>query len=130
MHARQFRGLLAIAMFAPAMGCAASVRPDGELSTFREGTTARVTNNGWLDINVYAWRAGARMRLGTVGGQSTKVFRLPHYLVDARGVQIFVDAIGSEQSYRTEVIPVARGQQIDLVVLNRLTMSHYAVFDP
>ena len=129
MHARQFRGLLTIAMLASAAACARSARPGNESSTLQGVTTARITNNNWLDVNVYAARAGSRLRLGMVGGQNTEVFRLPRHFVDARGVQILIDPIGSPQSYQTELISVAPGQQIDVVVQQRIAMSHYSVFD-
>ena len=130
MRARHFRGLLAIAMLATAMGCVRSGRSGDQRSTFRDITTARITNNGWLDVNVYASRAGTRQRLGTVSGQNTETFRLPGDLIDARGIRIFIDPIGSPQSYQTEFIPVAPGQRIDVVVQHRIGMSHYSVFDP
>ena len=97
---------------------------------FDEIATARITNNAWLDVNVYASRAGARQRLGTVTGQKTEVFELPRSFVEARGVSIFIDAIGSPQTYQTDVIPAGPGQQIDVVVQQRLAMSHYSLLSP
>lgn len=92
--------------------------------------TARITNNGWLDVNVFASVSEARQRLGTVTGQNTQVFTLPDRLIDARGLRIHIEPIGSEQSYQTDLIALGPGQQIDLVVQQRLSMSHYSVVDP
>lgn len=130
MHARQFRGLIAIAILTLATGCARSGRSTPGLIAFDEIATARITNNAWLDVNVYASRAGARQRLGTVTGQKTEVFELPRSFVEARGVSIFIDAIGSPQTYQTDVIPAGPGQQIDVVVQQRLAMSHYSLLSP
>lgn len=129
MRAPQFRGLLAIAMLLSAVGCARAGQAGDPSPRMQDITTARVTNNGWLDVTVYALRGASRQRLGTVTGQNTQVFRLPRNLVDARGVQLYVDPIGSPHGYRTDLIAVAPGQQIDLVVQQRISMSHYSVFD-
>lgn len=130
MHARQLRGIIAIAMLALVMGCARSGRSAPGPIAFDEIATARITNNGWLDVNVYASRSGSRQRLGTVTGQNTEVFELPRSFVDARGLSIFIDAIGSPQTYQTDVIPAGPGQQIDVIVQQRLAMSHYSVLTP
>ena len=130
MHARQLRGIVAIAVLALAAGCARSGRSGPDLGAFTEVATARITNNGWLDVNVYASRSGSRQRLGMVTGQNTQVFELPRSFVEARGIRIFIDAIGSPQTYQTDVIPAGPGQQIDLVVEQRLAMSHYSVGTP
>jgi hypothetical protein len=130
MYARPYRGLIAVVPLVMAMGCARSGRSGPDVVPFDEAATARVTNNGWLDVNVYAARSGTRQRLGTVSGQATQVFELPRSFVEARGVRIFIDAIGSPQSYQTDVIPAGPGQQIDVVVQQRLAMSHYSVLSP
>lgn len=130
MHARSFRGIIAIAILALATGCARSGRSAPGLIVLDEMATARITNNGWLDVNVYASRSGSRQRLGTVTGQNTQVFELPRSFVEARGLIIFIDAIGSPQTYQTDLIPAGPGQQIDVVVQQRLAMSHYSVLSP
>jgi hypothetical protein len=130
MHAGQFRGFMAIAILALAMACTRSGRVKPGMTAFDEIATARITNNAWLDVNVYASRSGSRQRLGTVTGQNTEVFELPRSFVEARGVSIVIDAIGSPQTYQTDVIPAGPGQQIDVVVQQRLAMSHYSVLSP
>lgn len=130
MHIRQFRGIFVIAILALTMGCARSGRSASDMIAFDEMATARITNNGWLDVNVYASRSGSRQRLGMVTGQNTRVFELPRSFVDARGLSIFIDAIGSPQTYQTDVIAAGPGQQIDVVVQQRLAMSHYSVLSP
>ena len=129
MRARQFRGLLATAMLLSAVACARPGQAGDPSPSMQDITTARITNNGWLDVNVYASRGGSRHRLGMVTGQNTQVFRLPRNLVDARGVRLVIDPIGSPHGYETDLIAVSPGQQIDLVVQQRISMSHYSVFD-
>ena len=130
MYARQFRGTLVLALVALASGCARSGPAHAGTLAIEAIATARIINNGWLDVNVYATRSGARQRLGTVTGQNTEVFELPRSFIASRGLQIFIDAIGSPQTYQTDLIPAGPGQQIDVVVQQRLSMSHYSVLSP
>ena len=129
MSARPFRGLLAIALLLSAVACARSGQAGDPSPSMQDITTAKITNNGWLDVNVYVSRGGSRQRLGMVAGQNAQVFRLPRALVDARGVHLFIDPIGSPHGYQTDLISVSPGQEIDLVVQQRISMSHYSVFD-
>lgn len=130
MRTRLFRSTIVLAILASAMGCMRSARSQAGATAFDAITTARITNNGWFDVNVYATRSGSRQRLGTVTGQHTEVFQLPRSYVDARGLMIFIDAIGSPQTYQTDLIPAGPGQQIDVVVQQRLAMSHYSILSP
>jgi hypothetical protein len=93
-------------------------------------TTARITNNNWLDVRVYGVQGGSRNVIGTVRSFGTEVFELPSQFVATRGLRIFVDPIGSRQSYQTDLIPIWPGQMIDLVVQNRIQLSHYSVRGP
>lgn len=130
MRPRHFRVLFALAMVASTIACARLGRAKDGSSVMRHAATARIINNGWLDVNVYASVSESRQRLGTVTGQNTHVFTLPDRLIDARGVRIHIDPIGSEQTYATDLISLGPGQRIDLVVQQRLAMSHYSVVDP
>jgi hypothetical protein len=44
-------------------------------------TYVRITNQSWLDMNVYVLRSSQRIRLGTVGANQTQRFTLPQNLV-------------------------------------------------
>ena len=129
MRPRGFHGLLAIAMLLSAVACARAGQGGDQSPSMQDITTARITNNGWLDVNVYASHGGSRQRLGMVTGQNTHVFRLPRNMLDARGVRLVIDPIGSPHGYQTELISMSPGQQIELVVQQRISMSHYSVFD-
>lgn len=130
MYARQVRAPLVMALLALVLGCARSGRTPAGAIAIDAIATARITNNGWLDVNVYATRSGARQRLGTVSGQDTEVFELPRSFIAARGLQILIDQIGSPQTYQTDLIPAGPGHQIAVVVQQRLAMSHYSVLSP
>jgi hypothetical protein len=123
------RGITPLVALALATGCIHRGRP-ADAATIPAITVARVTNNNWLDVRVYGVRAGSRERIGIVRSFDTQVFELPEHLVQTRAIQLYVDAIGSRQSYQTDLIQVWPGQRIDLVVQQRLAQSYYSVSDP
>lgn len=86
-----------------------------------------VTNNNWLDVNIYAVRAGARSRLGTVTSLSTGTFAVPPTMVANGAVMLLTAPIGSPRTHRTDRIMVGAGDRIELNVENSLSLSHYTV---
>lgn len=127
MRANHLRAIIALVALATTAGCMRRGRPEAPASAV---TIARITNNNWLDIRVYADRGGPRERIGLVRSFETQVFELPRHLIEARSLRLYVDAIGSPQSYQTDFIQVWPGQLIDLVVQERLVQSYYSVLDP
>lgn len=112
-------------------GCMRRARPaDPDSPTVPVVTIARITNNNFLDVKVYAVRSGSRERIGIVRSFETQVFELPRHMLELPGLRLHVDPVGSPQSYQTDVIPAWPGQLIELVVQERITQSHYAVFPP
>jgi hypothetical protein len=112
------------------MGCIHRGRAADTIPAIQAITRARVTNNHWLDVGVYAVRSGSRERIGIVRSFDTQLFELAPHLIETRGIRLYVDPMGSQQSYQTDFISVSPGQLIDLVVQDRLAQSHYSVFDP
>jgi hypothetical protein len=131
MRANYLRGIIAVVALATTTGCIRRGRPTDPASTaVQPATIARVTNNNWLDIRLYAVRAGSRQVIGVVRAFETEAFELPRHLLAAHGIQLYVDPIGSPQWYQTDVISVSPGQVIELVVQERLAQSHYSIFYP
>jgi hypothetical protein len=131
MRATYLRGILAVVAVAAAMGCIRRGKSADTLpADIQPITIARVTNNNWLDVGLYAVRGGSRERLGIVRSFETQAFELPPQFLAASGLRLYVDLIGSRQSYQTDRIPVSPGQLIELVVQQRLAQSHYSVFNP
>jgi hypothetical protein len=131
MRRHHLRGILTLVALSMSVACFRRGKtPDLSSAEIQAITSARITNKNWLDVNVYAVRAGTRERIGIVRAFDTQVFVLPPYLLDTRGLRLHVDPIGSPQSYQTDVIPVWPGQWIHLVVQEKLNQSHYSVFDP
>jgi hypothetical protein len=77
----------------------------------------RVTNQSWLDMNVYVLRSSQRMRLGTVGASQTQRFRLPENLIfGATPLRFMVDPIGSSRTAQSFEIVVAPGDEVTLTI--------------
>lgn len=87
-----------------------------------------VTNQNWLDVDVFAIRGSTRYRLGTVGGNSSATLRIPSTLIARGELQLMADPIGSSDVYVSDVIPVAPDQSLQLTVAPRMRMSTYAVW--
>jgi len=122
------------AMLAPA--CAQAAREVGagrEISSVATASPAeapviQVRNRHWQDVNVYLVLEGSRFRLGTVSSNHTERFaigRFPGW--DTQPLQLYVDPIGSTDSYTTDDFFLADGQWADCVVEGTLTLSSYMV---
>jgi hypothetical protein len=87
-----------------------------------------VTNQNWLDVNIFAVRGGSRYRLGAVGGNSSATLRIPAGAMVRGEVQLMADPIGSNDVYVTDLISIAPDEQLQLTVAPRMRMSSYAVW--
>lgn len=93
-----------------------------------DGPAIQVLNRHWQDINVYLLLGGTRYRLGTVGTTHTARFAISRFAGwDTRSMQIFVDPIGSTDTYTSESFNLGTGQWADCVVEGNLSMSSYMV---
>jgi hypothetical protein len=79
-------------------------------------TTVKVENHNFLDMDVFVLQGGQRIRLGTVTGLSSQVFRIPDYVVRSSPVQFELHPIGGRGNPRTETISVQPGDQIQLTI--------------
>jgi hypothetical protein len=80
-------------------------------------TYARVTNQSWLDMNVYVLRSSQRIRLGTVGANQTERFTLPQNLIfGATPLRFLVDPIGSSRTAQSFEIVVSPGDEVTLTI--------------
>ena len=111
-------------------GCAsAGASHDYAAPAFSSKTFVVVTNDHWLDVNVYAMRSGVPFRLGTVRGLSSDRLALPSSLVSGGGnLRLLVDPIGSNERYSTDMLAIQPGQWVDFRVANRLSISSYSVW--
>ena len=91
------------------------------------GVSLTVTNNNWLDVNVYAIRGSTRVRIGHVTGNGIAQLRIPRHLVVAGQVRLMADPIGSNDRYISEPISLDPDQRLQLNVAPAMSMSSYAV---
>lgn len=89
-----------------------------------------VTNQNWLDVDVFVIRADTRYRLGAVTGNNSATLSIPASLVAHGEVRLMADPIGSDDVYVSEAIAVTPDQQLQLTVAPRMRMSSYAVWNP
>ena len=97
---------------------AAACAPGGTLPRGADGTASvEVENQGFPDANVYIVRSGQRARIGTVTGNSTRVFPLPRYLVGTGApVRFLIDFIGSARSPISEELIIWPGDTVELII--------------
>ena len=100
----------------------ASARPDSA------PVSLTVTNQNWLDVDVFAIRGSTRYRLGAVSGNSSATLRIPSSLIARGELQLMADPVGSNDVYVSDLIPVAPDQALQLTVAPRMRMSTYAVW--
>jgi predicted small lipoprotein YifL len=81
----------------------------------------RVENQAWVEMVVYVQREGRqRTRLGEVGAQETRVFRLPSSMVGGTvSVRFIADPVGGSQNPYSSELSVQPGQTIRLTIPNR-----------
>ncbi len=81
-------------------------------------TTLRVVNERFLDADVYVLpENGARIRLGTAGGNKSTILVIPRSLIFGASEMRFVaDPIGGAGASRSESVMVSRGDQVTLTI--------------
>ena len=112
---RAARSLPLILLATAAAACASAAL--GVPGAARQGATLRVENQASLDVNVYALRAGQRIRLGTVNAHSTSTLRVPATLVGSgMGVQFIADFIGSDRAPVSDEVVIWPGEEVRLTI--------------
>ena len=82
-----------------------------------EATTVRVRNQSFLDHNIYVLNGGARSRLGTVTGNSTRVLVIPPSFVQPGALLRFLaDPIGSGVTPVSDQLVVSPGDEVQLII--------------
>jgi len=87
-----------------------------------------VTNENWLDVDVFVVRGTTRYRLGTVSGNSSATLSIPASVVVHGEFQLMADPIGSKDIYVTDRITAGPDQTVQLTLAPRMRMSSFAVY--
>ncbi len=91
-------------------------------------TSVRIVNNNFSDMKIYVEGTGnARMRLGTVVGETSATFRLPQRFVAFGNVEVTGIPIGGFGSARSGSIEIAPGQLVVFTLQADLAMSSATV---
>jgi hypothetical protein len=116
MRAFSRRLVLPFVLLALVTACASRSRSNRPPASV-EPTYVRVTNQSWLDMNVYVLRSSQRLRLGTVSANQTQRFTLPHNLVfGATPLRFLADPIGSSRTAQSFEIVVSPGDEVTLTI--------------
>ncbi|MGH7504079.1 MAG: hypothetical protein ACRELX_00435 [Longimicrobiales bacterium] len=118
-------GLLAALVMAITSGaCASAAGGSDRPAAAGDGTSLVVENNKWMDVVVYAVRSGRTERLGMVTSATSERFELPGWATFGSGdLQLLIDPIGSDHTFRTAAIPLTAGDALSLRVENHLPLS-------
>lgn len=87
-----------------------------------------VTNENYLDVDIFVVRGNSRQRLGTVGGNASATLSIPANLIAHGELQLLADPIGSKDVYVTDRIAVGPDQMVELTIAPRMRMSSFAVY--
>jgi len=87
-----------------------------------------VTNQNWLDVDVFVVHGTTRYRVGEVGGNGSATLSIPSSLVVNGQVQLLADPVGSTETYLSDMITVAPDEKVQLTVAPRMRMSSFAVW--
>jgi hypothetical protein len=91
----------------------------------------KVVNNNYSDIDVFAeGTGGARLRLGTVTGQSSATFTLPPNYVAFGNIRLAGVPIGGFGSARSGRLQIAAGETVVFTVQPDLALSSATVEQP
>jgi len=97
-------------------GCAHRPRAGAEPTPQAE-TAVKVENQNFLDMDIYVWRQGQRIRIGMVPGLSTRVLMLrPDIVGNISELQFEMHPIGARQNPISERITVHPGDVIELTI--------------
>ena len=87
-----------------------------------------VENRNQKDVVVYALARGNRVRLGMVGSQATRSFTIESEMTRSTTFQLIADPIGVLEEYRSHMVRIEPGDQIQWTLGANLTHSALFVF--
>jgi hypothetical protein len=126
----QKRFQVAAAFLLVQLAACATMTPSIPIKQFsQDATLVKVTNDGFADAVIYVVAAGSPLRLGLVNGHSEQTFALPATLaLEGNRLELVARPIAGN-AHRIEPVNVGRGQMVQLVLQERIQLSHAAVWN-
>mgnify|MGYP006293178133 CR=1 FL=1 len=91
-------------------------------------TRARVNNESWYNVRVYAADGSRRVSLGSVGSFETATFVVPSGMVAAADrIQLLADPVGSTTTFRSSPVLVRPGDVVEWTVHNDPGQTYNAI---
>lgn len=125
---RNIRHFCAVLCAATLLAACASGRNRVSSNPELQPISLSVTNQNWLDVDVFVLNGNTRYRIGQVGGNGSATLSIPSSLVVNGQVQLLADPIGSNDIYTSDMITVAPDEKVQLTVAPRMRMSSFAVW--
>ena len=119
-----FAFIVAVAAF-PAVSCSRAYEEAGDVAP-SSGLALHITNDNFLDMDVYAVSDGISTRVGTVTGTSARDFKLSGGYAN-RDFRIIATPIGGAGRATTGSLNVVGGQVIDFRIGSVLSNSSVIV---
>lgn len=105
---------LGLILLASVAACASS---GNQPETGGVETTVQIENQNFLDMTVYVYEGGQRVRLGTVPGVSSRTFPIPErILFGISALRFEADPVGSQQTSFSDEIAISPGESLRLVI--------------
>lgn len=114
-------GLFALAGMLPVAACSHAYEASGDVAP-SSVITLRVTNDNFLDMDVYAVAQGLATRVGTVTGNSARTFVLNSSLA-AQDFRVVATPIGGNGRASSGVLAVSAGEMVDFRIGSILSNS-------
>lgn len=110
-------GAIALLATSVAVNACGGARQGGPQAS-QPATMLQVDNQSFLDMNIYlVTSGGARVRLGTAGGNSTTTLRIPStYIFGGSELRFLADPIGSNRTPISQGITVFPGDTVRLII--------------
>ena len=113
------------------VACSASPKPAGDAPSpglHNAEITVIVTNQHWLDVNVYLVRGTHPERLGTAGSQASKVFSIPWSRIEGGTIRLSADPIGDRTSISTDLLAIRPSSVVEWTIGSGLRQSSVSVY--
>ena len=122
------RAISTVALVAALIACGHERSADPSALPTQDDALLAVTNDHWLDMNIFAVRGGTRQRLGTVPGfkKDTIPLRLT-VLSGGTPVRLLAEPIGLQERHLSDAIQVGPGEVVDFRIRSPLNLSSVMV---